>query len=143
MADSPVAGWYDDPADETMLRYWDGAAWTGRVRPKNAPPAAPPMGAASAGGFSGGYATTAAPPNYLAQAILTTLFCCLPFGIVAIVKSTQVNSLWQAGQHDAAVQASADTKRWAWIAFGIGVGVQVITIGFYIVAIAASSSSGY
>ena len=30
-------------------------------------------------------------PNYLVQAILTTIFCCLPFGIVAIVFAAQVN----------------------------------------------------
>src|SRR5438128_1439779 len=31
-------------------------------------------------------------PNYLVQSILCTLFCCLPFGIVAIVYAAQVNS---------------------------------------------------
>src|SRR5437762_2059610 len=30
-------------------------------------------------------------PNYLAQAILVTVFCCLPFGIPAIVFAAQVN----------------------------------------------------
>ena len=38
-----------------------------------------------------------AVPNYLAQAILVTLFCCLPFGIVAIVYAAQVNGRLQAG----------------------------------------------
>jgi hypothetical protein len=28
----PIAGWYRDPAGEHALRYWDGAAWTHRVR---------------------------------------------------------------------------------------------------------------
>lgn len=31
------------------------------------------------------------PDNYLVYSILTTLFCCLPFGIVGIVKSAQVS----------------------------------------------------
>ncbi|NER07984.1 MAG: CD225/dispanin family protein [Okeania sp. SIO3C4] len=31
-------------------------------------------------------------PSYLTQAILITVFCCLPFGIVAIVYAAQVNS---------------------------------------------------
>ena len=30
-------------------------------------------------------------PNYLVPAILTTVFCCLPFGIVSIVYAAQVN----------------------------------------------------
>jgi hypothetical protein len=29
-----------------------------------------------------------APNNYLVWSILVTLFCCLPLGIVAIIKST-------------------------------------------------------
>ena len=36
-------------------------------------------------------------PNYLVQAILVTLFCCLPFGVVAIIQAAQVNSKLQAG----------------------------------------------
>lgn len=130
----PDAGWYDDPADPTMARYWDGEQWTSRVRPKSAPSTAegpPSYGAApSYAASAGGPAAThgAAPPNYLPQAILTTLFCCLPFGIVAIVKASQVNGLWQSGQADAAAKASADAKRWTWIAFGIGLAVVALWI---------------
>ena len=36
-------------------------------------------------------------PNYLVQAILVTVFCCLPFGIPAIVFAAQVNSKVAAG----------------------------------------------
>lgn len=32
------------------------------------------------------------PDNNLVWAILSTVLCCLPLGIVAIIKSTQVNS---------------------------------------------------
>jgi hypothetical protein len=53
-----------------------------------------------------------APNNYLVWSILVTLFCCLPFGIVAIIKSTQVSGLWQSGQY-AEAQAAADAaKKW-------------------------------
>ncbi|MDR1807456.1 MAG: RDD family protein [Propionibacteriaceae bacterium] len=34
---NPPRGWYDDPADEARERYWDGAAWTQRVRRKAEP----------------------------------------------------------------------------------------------------------
>ncbi len=34
------------------------------------------------------------PDNNLVWAILVTVFCCLPLGIVSIVKSSQVNTLW-------------------------------------------------
>lgn len=39
-----VAGWYDDPADARLLRWWDGQAWTGHTRPR---PSAPPPGPAT------------------------------------------------------------------------------------------------
>ncbi len=56
------------------------------------------------------------PDNYLVWAILSTVLCCLPFGIVSIVKSTQVNNKWALGDFAGAQQASADAKKWAIIA---------------------------
>ncbi len=58
-------------------------------------------------------------PNYLVQSILVTLFCCLPFGIVAIVYAAQVNARVQAGDIQAAISASNNAKMWSWISFGI------------------------
>ncbi|HEV7741411.1 MAG TPA: DUF2510 domain-containing protein, partial [Pseudolysinimonas sp.] len=29
----PAAGWYRDPADAGAWRWWDGATWTGHIRP--------------------------------------------------------------------------------------------------------------
>lgn len=31
------SGWYDDPNDETLLRYWDGILWSDRTMPKLRP----------------------------------------------------------------------------------------------------------
>lgn len=31
------AGWYDDPQDAAMLRYWDGVQWTNHSSPKQKP----------------------------------------------------------------------------------------------------------
>ena len=28
MYEPPAANWYPDPADASLLRYWDGHAWT-------------------------------------------------------------------------------------------------------------------
>lgn len=53
------------------------------------------------------------PDTYLVWAILTTVLCCLPFGIVSIVKSTQVDSNWRAGNYDEAFRASESAKKWA------------------------------
>ncbi len=62
----------------------------------------------------------APPPNYLVWSILTTIFCCLPFGIVSIVYAAQVNSKWHSGDIEGARLSSKNAKMWALIAFGVG-----------------------
>lgn len=71
-------------------------------------------------------------PNYLVQAILVTIFCCLPFGIVSIVYAAQVNSKLAAGDVSGAMQASKDARTWAWVSFGVALGL----IGVYLIAVA-------
>jgi predicted RNA-binding Zn-ribbon protein involved in translation (DUF1610 family) len=66
------------------------------------------------------------PPNFLAQSILVTLFCCLPFGIAAIVYAAQVNGKAQAGDMAGAKTASDNAKMWCWVSFGLGLAVLVI-----------------
>ncbi len=51
------------------------------------------------------------PDNYLVYAILTTLFCCLPFGIAGIVKAAQVSTKYQAGDYEGAVQRQVQMPR--------------------------------
>ena len=60
-------------------------------------------------------------PNHLVWAILVTIFCCLPFGIVSIVYAARVNGFVAAGRIDSARQASQNAKTWAWVAFGVGI----------------------
>jgi hypothetical protein len=74
------------------------------------------------------------PPTYLVQAILCTLFCCWPFGIVAIVYAAQVDSKWFAGDSYGAVQASNNAKTWCWVSLSI---MAVIYIFFVALALAA------
>jgi uncharacterized membrane protein YvbJ len=76
------------------------------------------------------YATYAQVPNYLPQAILATLFCCLPLGIVAIVFAAQVNSRLAAGDYPGAVEASDKAKTWTWVTFWVGLGMTVIWVLF-------------
>ena len=72
-------------------------------------------------------------PNHLVWAILVTIFCCLPFGIVSIVYAAQVNGFVAAGNFEAAQQASDNAKLWAWIAFAVGLvsfgGFGVLALG--------------
>lgn len=68
----------------------------------------------------------AQPNNHLAIAIITTLFCCLPFGIVSIVKASQVNGLWAGGRYAEAQQSADAAKKWAMWSAIIGIIVFVI-----------------
>lgn len=68
------------------------------------------------------------PPNYLAWAIVTTILCCLPFGIVSIIYAAQVNSKWTAGDVSGAFQSSKNAKTWAWVSFAVGMMGMVIWI---------------
>ncbi|NEO63885.1 MAG: CD225/dispanin family protein [Moorea sp. SIO4G2] len=67
-------------------------------------------------------------PNYLPQAILVTLFCCFPFGIVAIVYAAQVNTKLQAADYEGAVTASDNAKKWCWISFISGAIILVLYV---------------
>ena len=70
-----------------------------------------------------------AVPNFLVPAILTTICCCQPFGIVAIVYAAQVNGHLTAGQFAQAKSSSDKAKTWTWVAFGCGLLAYLIGIG--------------
>ena len=77
-------------------------------------------------------------PNYLVQAILVTIFCCLPAGIVSIVYAAQVNSKLAAGDMNGALESSRSAKMWAWISFGLGAFWAIAGLLFFGLGLAAS-----
>ena len=79
------------------------------------------------------------PSNHLAMAIITTIICCLPAGIVSIVYATQVNSKDNAGDYEGAQRASKNAKTWWIVALITGL---VILIG-YIVFIFAFAGDAF
>jgi hypothetical protein len=81
------------------------------------------------------------PDNYLVWAILVTVLCCLPFGIVSIVNSTKVSSLWAQGRFAEAQAASNNAKKWAIIGAIVGAVVAVISVILYVVLIAFAVSN--
>lgn len=56
------------------------------------------------------------PDSYLVWAVLTTICCCLPFGIVAIIKANQVSGLYYRQMYDEAYLAADEAKKWTIIA---------------------------
>ena len=66
----------------------------------------------------------------MAESILVTIFCCLPFGIAGIVFAAKVSSLYAAGQYEEAVEASNNAAKWTKIGFFVGLAVMVIYMIF-------------
>lgn len=66
------------------------------------------------------------PDNNLALAIFTTVCCCLPFGIMAIIKANSVDSLYMMKQYDAAIMAANEAKKWSFIGIIISLAVWVL-----------------
>ena len=97
------------------------AAAVGGAPAPAAGPGIPPAGARPITG-----PPTEKIPTYLAQSILVTICCCLPFGIVAIVHSAQVNSKISRGDYAGAIESSNKARKWGWIAFGIGIISNII-----------------
>ena len=67
----------------------------------------------------GGEACREEIPTHLAGAILSTLLCCLPLGIVSIVYAARVPGLVAAGDVAGARQASRSAAQWMWWAVGV------------------------
>lgn len=65
------------------------------------------------------------PDNNLVWAILATVLCCIPFGIVAIIKASKVEELWYQGRHEEAQKAADDAKKWS-IYSALSVGIIIV-----------------
>ena len=80
------------------------------------------------------------PKTWMAESILVTLFCCLPFGIVGIINAAKVSSLFATGQTDAAMQASKNAGKWTKIGFFIGLACVILYV-FSVVLLGVSMGS--
>lgn len=60
------------------------------------------------------------PKNYLVWAVVITLLCCMPAGIVAIVFAAQVSQRYYAGDYEAAERYSRRAQIWIIVSFVLG-----------------------
>src|SRR5690349_11032482 len=88
-----------------------------------APPPPPSYGAMPPGQPPAG----SPPPNYLVWAILETVCCCLPLGIVGIVFASQVNSKYAAGDFAGAQESSRKAKQF--LIWGLVIGLIANIVG--------------
>jgi len=68
--------------------------------------------------------------NHLVLAILSMIYCCLPFGIISLVYASKVNTLMLMGKIQAAEQASSSAKTWGIVALIAGCSFWLIYLGF-------------
>lgn len=77
----------------------------------------------------------APPENHLVWAILTTVLCCWPLGVVAILRAARVESLWFQGLPDKAHESADQARKWAiWSAVVPVVITAVAVLIFVIIA---------
>ena len=74
---------------------------------------------------------TPKPNNYMALAIFTTVCCCPPVGIYAIIRAMKVNDYYLMKQYDAATLASNDAKKWSVICIVLGVIFNILYFGVW------------
>jgi len=80
-------------------------------------------------------------PNYLVWAILSTLFCCMPFGIPSLIFSGMTMGAKQSGNYVAAMQHSKKAKLFLWISFGCGLAFWAL-YALYIIAVIIVTVNG-
>lgn len=78
-------------------------------------------------------------PTYFALAVLSSMFCCLPLGLVAIWFASQVEGKQNAGNVAGALESSTAAKNWCivaailalafWLVGGLGYVVTALALG--------------
>lgn len=83
------------------------------------------------------------PDSNMILAILSTIFCCLPTGIYAILLANKVDKLYYAGQYDEAEEASSGAKKWSIIGAVLAVIGVVFYVIFFVLLAAGAAASQY
>ena len=81
--------------------------------------------------------------DYMARNIFFMLCCCLPFGIVAVLKSSECQEAKRSGNVVRASQASADARKWGFLALGFGLVILCIVGGIVIFEITYFNAFSY
>ncbi|MBL7500716.1 CD225/dispanin family protein [Frankia nepalensis] len=97
----------------------------------------PPM----PGGFGGPPPGGMPIPNYLWQSIVTTVLCCLPAGVIALVYSTRVQPKQQMGDIQGALEASKKAKTWCIVSAAVA-GAGILLYVLYIIIVVVAFASG-
>lgn len=78
-------------------------------------------------------------PNNLVWAVLSTLLCCLPFGVVSIVYASRVDGKRAAGDIEGARNDARLAANWA---IASAVSVLAMFLVFFVIAVLAALFEG-
>ena len=104
------------------------AADPGPPPPPPPPPyaATPPLPYAATPPWAGPPRVGPPPTTYFGWAVVCAIFCFMPLGVVAVVKSLQVKPRWAQGDWTGAEKASRAAKTWCLIAAAIWPGSALL-----------------
>ncbi len=133
-------GWTEGMADWRPL-----AEIVPGVQPSFTVPPQPPASSRSSSSHVPGPARQFGPKpaNNLVGAILVTIFCCLPFGIPAIIYAAQVDGKYNAGDQAGAEESAAKAKKWMWISLGVGLVGTIVYVALMGLGFASGTAGGY
>ena len=75
------------------------------------------------------------PSSNLVWAILTTVLCCMPTGIYAIICAAKVDTLWYAGRYEEARRMSRKAGQWSVISAIVAIVVWILEVMWWSVLI--------
>ena len=81
--------------------------------------------------------------TYLVHSILATLFCCIPFGVVAIVFSVMATSAKNAGRFTEAVANAKQAWTWVKVSFWLGLislALNILIVVFFLLFAAVGTA---
>lgn len=70
----------------------------------------------------------APPKTWLLESILTTVFCCMPAGVVGLIYAVQVRDMISLNRLELAHKYSSQAKVWTIVSFSIGIVFFIIWI---------------
>ena len=74
---------------------------------------------------------TTMPKTWLVESILATLLCCMPFGLVGLIKAANVSTLYNAGKYAEATVASQEAGKWTKISAAVGIIFALLYLAFW------------
>jgi hypothetical protein len=83
------------------------------------------------------------PGSNMILAVLTTVCCCLPLGIVGIVYASKVDGLYFAGDYAGALAAAKSARTWSVIGIVASLVISIIYLLIYGAAIFAAMKGGF